>query len=261
LAGMLSLLVGYLAAIFSKGAYDFRGLVIGFAFSAVGMWVSTNLMKPSRLQKRTAALLIGITDLRALGPLVDMLGSPLTAATVKVTSPIRTLLLRLRASDVGLIEERHRNHFRYVLKHWNLYQRAPAFGTNYVLAVLAALEQVGDARDLPMVERIAYLEHPSRHTADSSRHRMRKGYNIFQPIMGRSEMRALDKARIVEAALECLPYLQEKAEKHQVSTSLLRASAPATDTSGILLRPATGHRSMEAQSLLRATSGGVEHVQ
>jgi hypothetical protein len=252
LVGMLSLGVGSLAALHSVVEYDFWGILFGFVVYCFGLCFSAYIMQPSRLQKQTAAMLMGIDDLRAIGPLIEVLRNPHTAESTQVRSLLLPMLQRLRASDVALIEDRHREYFHYVLKHWEHFQLGPQYGTDFIMAVLSALQQVGDARDLPYVERIAYPER-TLHVA-MGLHWMGKGYNSAFKLLFGGRWRAVNRPRIVQAAQECLPYLQLKAEQQRVSNSLLRASAPGNSTSNVLLRPATGQDSTEPQSLLRAVS-------
>jgi hypothetical protein len=237
--------------------HDYWFLFMVVVVFVVGMLFSICITLPSRLQDQTSVMLLSIDDIRAIPPLIDILHStygPNTAENQKVKAVLIALLKRMRASDIALLGGTHRAHFHQVLRHWEHFQLGPDYGTDYIVAVLNALQQVGEPGDLPFVERIAYADR-SRHVADAGLHWLRKGYNSFQDFMGRRQMKTLDKPRIVQAALECLPYLRTKVEQQKSSNSLLRASDPATDMSDVLLRPVTGHESLEPHTLLRAISG------
>src|SRR5947209_2590764 len=82
------------------------------------------------------------------------------------------------AFDLELVESRHRAHLRYVLKHWEHYELGPRYGTDYLIAVLHALRQIGDATDFPFVERVAYPDKASRAVGVGLR-LFRRGYNAF----------------------------------------------------------------------------------
>jgi hypothetical protein len=251
LAGMFSFGLGSMAALHFGLIYDVRLLLIGVAVGMVGMMLLADTMQPSRLQKNTAAMLLTIDDLRAIGPLLDIRRT-YTAESRKVRWPLHCMLHRLRASHSVLIDERHRDHFRSVLKYWQQYQRHRFYGTDYIIAILTALQQIGGARDLPYVERIAYPDR-AHHTADAGLCSMRKRDSSAQDWMRGRQMQELDKSRIMQAAQQCLPYLQMNAEQQRVSNSLLRASDSSTGTSDILLRPAGSGATSGQYVLLRAS--------
>lgn len=96
-------------------------------------------------------------------------------------------------------------------------------GKNFslVIAILKALEQIGDARAIPKVERI--VDAP------------------FSPQY---------PTRVVEAAQECLPFLQQRAEQSRQASTLLRASE-VISTPETLLRPAKEGASVQTEQLLR----------
>lgn len=91
----------------------------------------------------------------------------------------------------------------------------------FMLALLKGLEQIGDERALPNVEALT-----------------RDPY-IFPAVR--------------QAAWDCLPYLQIRAEQAEQAQTLLRASSGSEISPGTLLRPAQGvsTSSNDAQELLR----------
>lgn len=130
------------------------------------------------------------------------------------------LLPRLRASDAALLGDRHRAALNEVLGrcarfytwpglrllgHHRLRYHPPAF----VAAILKGLEQVGDARAIPYVERLSRLP-------------------------GKSEA----ERTIREAAERCLPTLREASERVELARTLLRPAHGAGEADpSTLLRP------------------------
>jgi hypothetical protein len=177
-------------------------------------------VQPNKKQKSIVRLLVNAEDINVIAPLVEALtygGRHDVEVLRTVTAGLVRLLPQLRASDAHLLNDKQRTHLRRALS-----------GTDkpLTIAILKALEQVGDARDLPFVEKIGSPD-----------------------------------AEVMEAAKACLPFLLARAEQQKVSQILLRASDMNSTTSVVLLRPVTGHESLEPQTLLRAVSGGVEDVQ
>ncbi len=95
---------------------------------------------------------------------------------------------------------------------------------NFTIAILKALEQVGNAGALPYVRSLA--EQPAR-----------------------SE----NRQRVQEAALACLPFLQARQESQFSRQTLLRPAAESASSAQTLLRPATGTSAADSAHLLRAT--------
>ena len=85
------------------------------------------------------------------------------------------------------------------------------------IAVLTALEQIGDAQAIPLVENLAMSSSP----------------------------------QVRERAKQCLPFLRERSQRNELSLTLLRGTAnPSMEATGKeLLRPAVEETS--AENLLR----------
>ena len=97
------------------------------------------------------------------------------------------------------------------------------------LAILKSLEQVGGAKELPVVERLS------------------KGLPTLQSA-------SKVPGEIKKAALECLPYLQARAGEQRASEQLLRASRRSTPPRTMsLLRPAQMRPDAAPEQLLRPT--------
>jgi hypothetical protein len=114
----------------------------------------------------------------------------------------------MQASDASRLSDRQRDC---------LYALLYSSDTELALAILKALEQIGDDRAVLYLEALT----GSRDTA------------------------------IREAAVACLPFLKARAEQHRLSQTLLRASNAADTTPEHLLRPARGTGETDPQQLLR----------
>jgi hypothetical protein len=168
--------------------------------------------------REMARLLAGLDDVQAVGRLAEALEWPdpqMRRVAIRALTP---LLPRLQASDSARLSPRQRAALYRMLKMSNA--RAHA---EFLIALLKALEQIGDGTAVPYVESLAES----------------------RPLSAR-------QAAIQEAAQECLPYLKELARQDGYSQTLLRASAAAEPAAEGLLRPAYGSPDTEPATLLRA---------
>jgi hypothetical protein len=152
--------------------------------------------------KRVIEALAKHDDLRAIGPLTDVLVTDDRHLQSRVAVKLAALLPRLQASDAHLLAPaQHRILDRYLRS-----RKHPALA----VAILKAYEQVGDARSLPAVERLADGRGRGRHDR-----------------------------RLRAAADACLPYLRARAQAERDAQTLLRpASGPGEADPAVLLRPA-----------------------
>ncbi len=204
----------------------------------------------SRRFKKAAHDAVGLDDVRKVGPLVDALAvnDRGMREMAEVENEIIRLLLRLKATDANLLNDGQRKNLNRVFGLYDdsLAWRPPIKTPVYVmvgivrkhkqkgeawerrvhlaLAVLKAYEQVGDAKALPEVERLA------------------SGQGLAARV-----------PEIQEAAKVCLPYLRERVEQEKARQTLLRPSAEPSDSESVLLRPAQNTES-DAQQLLRPAS-------
>ncbi len=146
---------------------------------------------------------------------------------------ITRILPRLQASDAALLDEPARGLLNQQLAKgrmslseiWGV-KREIEEQAAYDVAILKAWEQVGDERALPFVEKLASLS-----------------------------ARSPAQKRVQQAAQECLPYLQTRADRQRTAQTLLRAAQPPVEPGDILLRAATPHAApVETEQLLRASS-------
>ncbi|HZP84767.1 MAG TPA: hypothetical protein VFB21_24240 [Chthonomonadaceae bacterium] len=168
--------------------------------------------------REMARLLAGLDDVQAVGRLAESLDWPdpqMRRVAIRALTP---LLRRLQASDSARLSPRQRAALYRMLKMSNA--RAHA---EFLMALLKALEQVGDGAAVPYVQNLV----------ESS------------PLTWR-------QIQVQQAAQDCLPYLQELARQDSYSQTLLRASSAAAPSAEGLLRPAYGSPDAEPATLLRA---------
>lgn len=172
-----------------------------------------------------------------VGPLAEVLAIDDLAVRRMAKANLIRLLPRLRASDAALLNAYQRKHLnRFVGAHlfeighrdirelWS--KQARQRDTEFQLAILKAYEQVGDADCLPAVQSLA---HPTVH------------YKLVPP-------------EVVDAAQQCLLFLEPMLAQDRASKQLLRASSASDVLPDTLLRPAMHNTNPEeSASLLRAT--------
>src|SRR5579884_4112753 len=164
------------------------------------------LRKPTRLHRRASETLA-----RALE-----LGDPSIAATAEKALIQR--LPQMRASDAAYLAPEQRDC---------LYRALGQRALELSLAILKALEQIGDQRALPLVSKLA-----------------------------EQEARTHQEKQIKEAAQACLPYLVDRTLEGRAGNMLLRAASQPEAPPDTLLRPAQAVVSeADAQDLLRASHG------
>jgi hypothetical protein len=135
-------------------------------------------------------------DVRLIGVLAVCLQDQDPMVSYAAGQALKKLLRQVKASDKQYIRPREMDALIRALDLKDL---------PLTLAILKALEQIGDERALPKVEKLAVSSDP----------------------------------KIAEAARECLPFLQERAERARQAQTLLRpASAADAVPTADLLRPA-----------------------
>jgi hypothetical protein len=186
--------------------------------NSIGSYVSFIAMgAAASQQQKTAALAIArFDDVRAVGALAEALEFKDKDVVPMAEKALICLLPRMKASDAALLSPTQRQSLNRALKGKN---------TALTLAILKAWEQVGDARAVEEVEKLA---------------------------QGRGRGGRIPK--VVEAAQECLPFLRQSAERQQIGSQLLRAADGNLTPADVLLRPAMPRASTEPpDQLLRPT--------
>lgn len=179
-------------------------------------------MSKSPRLKSLLSIVSNLDDKRLVGPLLQ------AQRYHEVRSAIQTALLhllpQLQHTDAFLLKDAERTL---------LYQSLNSTNPEYVLTVLKALEQVGDSKALPYVEKLVY------------------------PADKQDKQNKRNEA-VVQAAQECLVFLQQRIERQQISQSLLRPSDKATAVPDTLLRSASATQDTEPAQLLRAGTNLLE---
>jgi hypothetical protein len=191
------------------------GMVV--AFLALPYLLSLPL---TPLEQNITRLLAEHSDISTIGALLDALDVADAATEALIAETLSRLLPRMRASDSGRLTDHQRIGLMQTIhtpKAW--------IGSDYVITVLKALEQIGTEKELPLVERIA------------------NGETRFPN-------------RVYLVARECLPYLRERARQAQESSRLLRPASPPNDAAAMLLRPARGGSEAHPERLLRPVGDG-----
>ncbi len=191
-------------------------------FVVVAAITAIILAHAAQSQAKVAISNIGALDIsQAAGALLDVYGMNGRFILGDTRPALIRLLPRLRVTDANLLTPGQRKLLYTILSR---NERNP-WSINYwsadlKIAILRALEQIGDEKAIPYVEKAA-----------------RTARNL--------EVRA--------AAQECLPYLTTRAEQLRVEQTLLRASA-STTSPDMLLRPTVATAPTEPQQLLRASN-------
>lgn len=167
----------------------------------------------SKKQTEATKRLAQFDDVRAVGPLVDALGFQDKDTRNVAGEALVRLLPRLQASDASLLNVEQRRLLTRALDGKN---------QPLSLAILKALEQVGDEQSLPTVERLA---------------------------------KGLGPSALQQAARNCLPTLTMRVEHLRASAELLRAADGNMTPQGVLLRPAAATQTeIDPSVLLRSAA-------
>ena len=210
----LSGLVGVMLMLTNAREWDRQvcGDVVVFALLCATVNSAASYIRFGSRQAAIARMMSRYPDLRVVGPLAQSLSLADEETVHLVKLALRFLLPRLRADDGHLLNDAQRNC---------LYHQLRVGDVELKLAILKTLEQIGDAKAIPYVDRLCHGN-------------------------GRID------ARVRRAAEECLPFLLIRAEHEIAPRILLRASSNADTAPETLLRTAIGHRDTEA-NLLRPT--------
>jgi hypothetical protein len=154
-------------------------------------------------------------SVKGVGFLSEVLDWPDSSSQTAASVALTRLLPRLKASDAPLLNARQR---------LCLYRRLTVGAANrdhaLILAILKAMEQVGDPAAVGYVTKLA-----------------------------QSRPLTVAQRRVVQAAKECLPYLQRRADLNENSQFLLRASQAEELSPHTLLRPASRQETAPEQLL------------
>ena len=177
----------------------------------------------TRQTETDIAEMVQAGGIKAVGPLLEMLSVTANPPNIVTLYRVLTALMpQMKVSDAHLLNASQRGILNSQLMVISEWLEAPQYREDFLLAALRALEQIGDKSSLPVVEQLTKMVTPT----DS-------------------------RQRIKEAALECLPALQQNLSHVEQNQTLLRAShQPAADPN-LLLRPIESSAPTDPDQLLR----------
>lgn len=175
------------------------------------------LRRPTSLHRLAGEALTKNKDLRVIGPLIEALEMDDPYINRGAVSALIDMLPRLRASDTGLLTPKQMEGLCSTLN-----RREPRL----ILAALKALEQIGDSRALPHVDRLA---EQAAYTSE--------------------------ELEIQREARACRSMLVDRKISSRAGETLLRASSAPEPSEETLLRPAQSSTTDPPEILLRATIG------
>jgi hypothetical protein len=176
----------------------------------------------TRQHQILARRLTKIEDVRSVGRLAEMLEWPDPTIRHGAITALTRLLRQVKATDNVLQTPRQRNNLYRMLNMANARQHS-----DLLVAILQALQQIGDANAVPNVKNLADA----------------------QPV-------SPSQRRVCDAARDCLPFLETRAKLTLSSQTLLRASSATTTGTDLLVRPASGVNIDDQEQLLRAGHSG-----
>lgn len=174
--------------------------------------------------KLLARKLSKLDDVRCIGRLAEALEWPDATINQFAIAALTRLLPRVRSTDSVLHTARQRGNLYRMLNLSHARKHA-----EFLIAILRALEQVGDATAIPYVEQIA-----------------------------KAQPTSVAQRKICDAARECLEFVKIRADLNRSSQTLLRASSVTVAGSESLVRPIVTATPADPNELLRAdASNGI----
>lgn len=195
-------------------------------WTAVCVLLAAGTLKPQRRRARLVEAVARRDDIGAAGALMDGLSMDSPRARRVAAERLIHLLPLVRASDADQFTPERRARLNRILATpvesalykdvRDLFRPAVDREVRLRVAILRALEQVGDASALPAVQRLA-----------------------------RQTPRTPGERAIHAAANECLPSLQARADHDRRSRTLLRAADSPAPASALLRPAASGETPVE----------------
>lgn len=171
--------------------------------------------------RRRGHRLAAIEDVRMTGALLDVFKTSGKLQGQDVKRALLRLLPRLKSSDADLVSPEQRKFLTTLLimdQSWSF--AGVNWDTDLKVAMLKALEQIGDEESLPVVMQVA------------------QGARNLQ---------------VRQAAQDCLPFLQLRIDEQYARQLLLPSTASSVFRQETLLRAATGSTTTNPEELLRPT--------
>lgn len=197
---------------------------------AAGVWllnwflfVMRTRLPLSARQKAIMPIISEINDMRAIGPLVDILNSKSIYNSDLLQAPLTRLLLQVRSSDAHLLDRANRAILCRQLDTMGSSRNQESIA--FTVAILRALEQVGDAEAVPYVGQLAHRLPPPA-------------------------------PEVREAAKRCLEFLQLRGGAQNIRQTYLRAADKTVARPDQLLRAAQNSGESQPDQLLRPEATG-----
>lgn len=222
-------LIATWCVVFPYGAFQtvfqfLNGNWIGGSIFAILTVLSTQFHRLTLMGQHTllARRLAKIEDVRCIGRLAEVLEWPDSTVQQVAISSLSRLLPQVKASDRVLQTARQRANLHRMLTLPNARRHA-----GFLVNLLKALEQIGDESAMPYVQQLA-----------------------------KAIPTSTQQRRVCDAARECLPYLELRADLNRNSQTLLRASSAFSVGEDMLVRPASASGATDREQLLRPGSSG-----
>ncbi len=224
-------LIATWCVVFPYGAFQtvfqfLNGNWLGGSIFAIFTVLSTQFHRLTLMGQHTllARRLAKIEDVRCIGRLAEVLEWPDSTVRHVAISSLSRLLPQVKASDKVFQTAHQRANLHRMLTLPNAGRHA-----GFLVNLLKALEQVGDDAAMPYVQQLA-----------------------------KAIPTSTQQRRVCDAARECLPYLELRADLNRNSQTLLRASSAFSVGADMLVRPASASGDTDRDQLLRPGSSGIE---
>lgn len=171
-----------------------------------------------RAMLHAAQQLANSSEVKTIPLLLEILDSAEIEIQSILFQTLERILPKVRASDAQIFSKHHLETLANLLRPD---KNAVFAGYSLELAIIKSLEQIGNSTVLPIISKLA------------------QGEGI-----------GLDY-RIQKAAIDCLPYLEQRIGLEKESQTLLRASSATEITSDQLLRAASYNEPTPSEQLLR----------
>lgn len=194
----------------------FPSILVYYSFIGVLALIANN-HTCSKATKCAASAIMGTKNLCAIGPFIDALNTNLERTAIP---ELTRLLPRLKASDTTILTASHWQRLYSILEGKRPWLE---YNSDFLIAILHTLEQVGNSNVIPVVQKVADGEGAGKND------------------------------HVKQAAKECLIFLREATERQEQHDTLLRASGSETP-SDMLLRPSGASEETQSDQLLRAAN-------
>ncbi len=234
---------GFLAWCLILGMFDFVGgpilmdyltenhkglllFLVLLLFTPLAALLLGDRVRAKSIPKFDAEDIAKLGGVKAIVPLVTMLNNPIPKKQKQAIHDALTMILpQMKASDAKLLTANFRDMIHLWLSTVGNKRVASPCSDALRIAALKALEQVGNEKDIPVVEMAA---------------------NRAPETPGGE--------RVQQAAIDCLPMLMARYNAEEAKKNLLRASQAENADPDTLLRPVSGAGQTDGADLLRGAN-------